>query len=62
MPNHLRTTVNIFPFPEKFCIDPPQDLYRGTSDWNEAAFSGKRTPYGTNVTYRCNSNAMMLAR
>ena len=59
---YSKVDVNLFfPFSEKFCIDPPQDLC-GTSDWDAAAFNGKRTPYGTNVTYRCNSKAMMLAR
>ena len=39
---------------ERFCFDPPAVPYNGgLSSWNEAQYSGARTPYATVVTYSC---------
>ena len=39
---------------ERFCFDPPPPPYNGgVSDWNEKAYNGSRTPFGTVVTYGC---------
>ena len=41
-------------FPERYCPDPltpPPDVDRTL--WNEETMGGDRTPYGTEVKYKC---------
>lgn len=45
---------------ERYCPDPPPPASFGaSSDWDEAAFAGGKTPFDTEVRYSC-KEAMKL--